>query len=107
MGVRDDRADYSFFASADAAVDVRLGGTHAGRVLFISGNRAGLLALANVLLYLFANSWRRELLSLREVPFVRMEGTAHVVVRVMQADPSGDDGLLLELDAGDQLEWQI
>jgi hypothetical protein len=105
--VRDDRDEYQFLARNDAAVHVRLDGGRADRKLLISGNRAGLLALANVLLWLVANAYRREFLSLAELPFVRLAGAEHVVIRVSADDGDGRDGLLKSGDGGEQVEWEI
>jgi hypothetical protein len=70
-----DEAEYQFLTAPAAMVHVRLAAdAQDGPELQVFGNRAGLLSLANVLLWLLANTWRREFLSLGELPFVRVEG---------------------------------
>lgn len=103
--MRDDRDEYWFLARDDAAVSVRLDGSTGDRMLLISGNRAGLLALANVLLWLVANAYRHELLSLAELPFVRIAGAKHLSIRLSADEGDGRDGLLSE--DSDQIEWKI
>ena len=78
--MRDDRDEYRFLTPSGAAVTVRVGAGTGRPIVRISGNRAGLLALSNVLLWLTANAWRREFLSLAELPFVDAEG-ARIVLR--------------------------
>jgi hypothetical protein len=62
-----DAYDYRFLTAPGAAVEVRLESVSEWPVLLLLGNRAGLLSLANVLLWLVGNSWRREFLSLAEL----------------------------------------
>jgi hypothetical protein len=103
-----DDADYRFLTAAGATVWVRLGADKHGRhELQIFGNRAGLLSLANVLLWLVANSWRREFLTLAELPFVRIELPLAVNVRMTATEPTGRDGLVCRTDRGEQFEWTI
>lgn len=75
--------------------------------LQVFGNRAGLLSLANALLWLVANAWRREFLSLAELPFVWVETPLAVCVRLTDREATGRDGLLLRTDQGQQFEWAI
>jgi hypothetical protein len=60
-----------------------------------------------VLLWLVANAYRRELLSLAELTFVRIAGAEHVVIRVSADDGDGRDGLLKSGDGCEQVEWEI
>jgi len=75
-------------------------------VLFL-GNRSGLLSLANVILWLWAESWRRELLSLSELPFVKTQDKIAIHIRVGTKKATGGHGFLRELDRGDTFEWVI
>jgi hypothetical protein len=103
-----DEADYRFLTAPGAAVTVRLTVDVHGRAeLEVFGNRAGLLSLANVLLWLRANAWRRELLTFAELPFVEVELPLAVCLRLTDAEATGLDGLLLRTDRGEQLEWTI
>jgi hypothetical protein len=103
-----DDADYQFLTAPAATVQVRLAADPpAGLELQIFGNRAGLLSLANVLLWLVANAWRREFLALSELPFVQSEAALSIRIRLTADEASGRDGLLTRSDAGEQLEWLI
>jgi hypothetical protein len=100
-----DDAEYRFLAMPGASVHVRL--EPAVPELQLFGNRASLLSLANVLLWLVANAWRRELLSLAELPFARVEAPLAVCLRLTDEEGTGRDGLLSRKDRGEQLEWAI
>jgi hypothetical protein len=103
-----DEADYCFLTTPGARVQVRLAAEAQGQSeLQIFGNRAGLLSLANVLLWLVATAWRREFLSLAELPFVHPEGRVSVCLRVTAEEGTGQDGCLSRTDRGEQLEWAI
>lgn len=100
----DDR-HYRFLTMPDAAVHVRL--SREPRELQIFGNRAGLLSLANTLLWLRANAFRREFLSLGELPFVRLELPLSVYLWVACEEPTGRDGKVAMVDQDTQFEWAI
>jgi hypothetical protein len=103
-----DDADYRFFSAPNAAVRIRLAADDQGQLeLRVFGNRAGLLSLANVLLWFVANAWRREFLSLAELPFVQAEAPLSVCLRLTDADATGRDGVLSRTDHGEQFEWAI
>jgi hypothetical protein len=103
-----DAADYRFLAATGAAVSVRLAADERGQPeLQVFGNRAGLLSLANVLLWLVANAWRREFLTLAELPFVHVEAPLVVCLRLTDAEATGRDGLLFRTDRGQQFEWAL
>jgi hypothetical protein len=103
-----DKAAYRFLTTPDAQVHCRLATNERGQPeLQLFGNRAGILSLANVLLWLVANAWRREFLSLGELPFMHLEAPLAVCLRVMMADPTGRDGLLSRTDRGEQFEWVV
>src|SRR5262245_7397062 len=98
-----DDAEYRFLSMPGASLHVRLESEPSELQLF--GNRAGMLSLANVLLWLGANAWRRELLSLAELPFARVEPPLAVCLRLTAEEGTGRDGLLTRSDRGEQLEW--
>ena len=103
-----DDAEYRFLAAPGASMDVRLGTDSVGKLeIQLFGNRAGILSLANVLFWLFANAWRREFLSLSELHFVRVEGALSVYLRLTADEPTGCDGFVSRTDRGEQFEWEI
>jgi hypothetical protein len=103
-----DEADYRFLAVPGAAVELRLAADDRGQPeLQVFGNRAGLLSLANVLLWLVANAWRREFLTFGELPFVQVEAPLAVGLRLTDAEASGRDGLLRRTDRVAQFEWAV
>ena len=104
--MRDDTSEYRFLTTSDAHVECRLAKGAHGEELQILANRAGLLSLANVLLWLHANSWRREFLSLGELSYVKLDGSTVVHIRIDEDDES-HHGRLGRLDRGQLLEWSI
>jgi hypothetical protein len=103
-----DEAEYRFLTAPGAAVCVSLTSAAGGKPeVQIFGTRAGLLSLANVLLWLVATACRREVLTLAELPFVCLEVPLAICVRLTAHEAMGRDGLLVKLDHGDQYEWQI
>jgi hypothetical protein len=103
-----DEADYRFLTAPGAAVRVRLAADERGQPeLQVFGNRAGLLSLANVLLWLVANARQREFLALAELPFVHVEAPLSVCLRLTDTDATGRDGLLCRTDRGEQFEWSV
>jgi hypothetical protein len=104
--LRDDLSEYRFFARDDATLDARLDAPDGRPVLAISGNRAGLLCLSNVLLWFIGNGWGREFLCFGSLPFVRLSDVKDVVLRLSPDDSDVDDGLL-RLGGGDRVEWEI
>ena len=75
--------------------------------ILLLGNRAGLLSLANVILWLRAVSWRREMLSLAELPFLEAKGTTRLLIRVGAEDATGSHGSIGSSAAGPEFEWLI
>jgi hypothetical protein len=102
-----DAADFRFLTASGASLDVEL--NHGGKqpVLLIRGNRAALLSLANILLWLVGNSWCREFLALAELPFLRLTPTLSVTIRLTLGKATGREGMLVFLDRNEQLEWAI
>jgi hypothetical protein len=102
-----DAAEYRFLTAPGACVQCRLVDEQQGRELQLFGNRAGLLSLANILLWFVANAWRREYLSLAELGFVRLDGRLAVSIRNADDVPADSDGILRLQDRGESLEWAI
>jgi hypothetical protein len=101
--ISPDEAEYRFLTVPGASLQIRL--VPGLPELQVFGNRAGLLSLANVLLWLVANAWRREFLSLAKLPFADVEPPASVCLRLTAEEGAGRDGLLARCDRGEQLEW--
>ena len=103
-----DNDDCQFLTAHGAAVDVRLESRIGERpTLFLLGNRAGLLSVANILLWFVSNAWRREFLSLAELPLIRLHGLLSVTIRLTLSGDTGRDGIISFLDRGEQLEWAV
>jgi hypothetical protein len=102
-----DGAEYAFLTTPGASLVCRLAAWREGSELQLFGNRAGLLSLANILLWFIANSWRREFLSLGELGFARLEGQLTVCIRLSDDVPVDSHGKVRSLDGGESLEWAI
>lgn len=102
-----DAAEYRFLTAPGACVRCRLVEEHGGRELQVFGNRAGLLSLANILLWLVANAWRREFLSLGELAFMLLDGGLAVCLRIADEVPADSHGVLHLQDRAASLEWAI
>jgi hypothetical protein len=102
-----DAAEYRFLTAPGACVRCRLVEEQGERELQFFGNRAGLLSLANILLWLVANAWRREFLSVGELGFVQLDGRLAVSLRIADDVPADSHGILRVQDRGESLEWAI
>lgn len=102
-----DAAEYRFLTAPEACVQCRLVVAPGGPELQLFGNRAGLLSLANILLWFVANSWRREFLSFGELAFVQLDGRLSVCLRIADEVPAVSHGILRRQDCGESLEWAI
>jgi len=102
-----DAADYCFLTAPRASVECRLVSLPDGLDLQIFGNRAGLLSLANILLWFVDNAWRREFLSFGDLGFVRFDGSLAVSVRISDDVPTQSHGTISRLDRGEALEWAV
>jgi hypothetical protein len=108
MATRGDEPEIELLVLPGAELVVSLGGSERGLpILHIIGNRQGMLSLANVLLWLLANGFRREFLSVSALPFVRWVGPIALSIRVTDEQDTGDYGLLHRLDRGSQYEWEL
>lgn len=103
-----DAAHIRFLTTPDAHLVMSLEADTKGHVeLLLRGNRAGVLSLANVLLWLHATAWRRELLSLGELPFIETLRGVALHIRVGSDDATGQHGVIRKLDRGHEFEWTI
>jgi hypothetical protein len=103
-----DAAHIRFLTAAGANLVLRLDDdAQAQPEILLRGNRSGVLSLANVLLWLHATVWRREFLSLGELPFIESQGDVAVYIRVSSLEASGEHGALQKLDRGAEFEWTI
>jgi len=71
------------------------------------GNRRGMASLANVLLWLVTNNWRREFLSITDLSFIRRSGDLSLSIRIAARDDEQDFGRVLRLDQHCQYEWEL
>jgi hypothetical protein len=87
-----DAAEYRFLTAPAARVQCRLVDEAGGPELLVFGNRAGLLSLANVLLWFVVNAWRREFLSFGELGFMQLDGSLAVCLRIADEVPVDSHG---------------
>ena len=103
-----DDGEYPLLSQPGAVLTISLAPSFEGLpVIHLLGNRQGMLSLANVLLWLHANSSRREFLSLTALPFVHQQGMIALSIRVLMEDGTSDLGWLQLLDKGEQFEWSL
>jgi hypothetical protein len=103
-----DEVDYHFLTAPGAALQVSIAGNDGGKPeLRLFGNRAGVLTLANILLWLVANAQRREFLSLGQLGFVELAGLLSVCLRLIDEEPTRRDGRVVRLDRAELLEWSV
>ena len=82
------------------------GGTSVLRLRLFS-NRQGVASLAGVLLWLHANAYRREFLSLTALSFIEPEDETALVIRVSTVESGEGFGQLRHLDDASELEWEL
>jgi len=103
-----DEAHIRFMTVPGAHLAVELGADDDGKAeLLLLGNRAGLLSLANVVLWLRAVASRRELLSFGELPFLETKGSIALNIRIGADYATGSHGAVRKLDRGAEFEWVI
>jgi hypothetical protein len=71
------------------------------------GNRVGLASLSSILLWLKANAYRREFLSLTELSFIRSEASLSLSLRISEEEGSTSLGKLRSLDRVSEIEWEM
>lgn len=103
-----DDAHIRFMTVPGARVALDQGRASDGQAeILLLGNRAGLLSLANVVLWLRAVSSRREMLSLAELPFVETKGAMGLLIRVGTEEATGSHGSLRKTELDVEFEWLI
>ena len=100
--------DFAFLILPDADLLILLvKQQNAPHEVRLFGNRSGMASLANVLLWLHANS-SREFLSITALPFVRNPEAINLVVCVTDEDASPElAGRIRRLDRLSQFEWIV
>jgi hypothetical protein len=106
---KDDAEAIGFFVFPGARLNATLlreAGTRQPEIQIL-GNREGLASLANVFLWLHANAFRREVLSLAKLPFATMSGKLALALRVTDAKSYGTFGRCRSLGVGEAFEWSL
>lgn len=105
---QSDDDEYRLLTQSGAALSISLASPFEGLpVIHLFGNREGMLSLANVLLWLHANSFRREFLSITALPFVQQQGGISISVHVLAVDGTSDYGRVRLSDKDKQFEWEL
>jgi hypothetical protein len=108
MHYGSDDDEYTLLTQSGAVLTISLCPPFDGlREIHLIGNRQGMLSFANVLLWLHANTSRREFLSITALPFVHQQGMIALSIRVLMEDSTSDYGWLQLLDKGHQFEWRL
>ena len=102
-----DETEYALLVLPEALVRVSRQESPCGLYLRLLGNRVGLVSLSSVLLWLKANAYRREFLSLTELSFIRSETSLSLSVRVSEGEVSANLGELRILDGVSEVEWEM
>jgi hypothetical protein len=108
MSLETDDDEYRLLTQSGAGMTISLSAPFEGLpVIHLLGNREGMLSLANVLLWLHANSFRREFLSVTALPFVQSQGMISLSIRVLMESDKSDYGRIQLMDLGQQFEWSL
>jgi hypothetical protein len=102
-----DETEYALLVLPEALVRVSRQESQYGLYLRLFGNRVGLASLSSILLWLKANAYRREFLSLTELSFIRSETSLSLSVRVSEGEVSTNLGELRILDGISEVEWEM
>ena len=104
----EDELESKLLHAPGAKLTVALGEPTRGLSLInILGNRPGMLSLANVLLWLHANAYRREFLSISALSFVGPVGSLALSIRVTEGTEARQYGRVRRLDNSSQFEWEL
>jgi hypothetical protein len=107
MPTVSDETEQALFVIPKATLAVSQSASASGWRIRLLGNREGIASLASVLLWLHANAFRREFLSLTTLPFVHAESDLALTLRV-RSDEGGDNfGVVRRLDPAAQFEWEL
>lgn len=77
-----------------------------GRELYLRGTRGGVLSLSNILLWLLANNWRREILNLSDLSFFTAD-KFEILIRNTDSEESANYGTLRYDPSAHSIEWCI
>jgi hypothetical protein len=104
----EDELESKLLHAPGAKLTVALGEPTRGLPLIhILGNRPGMLSLANVLLWLHSNAYRREFLSVSALSFVGTVGSLALSIRVTAGNESRQYGRVRRLENSSQFEWEL
>ena len=105
--MRADTDHLQFLTYPDASVTASVSECiNDGCELLLRGTRGGVLSLSNILLWLHANNWRRELLSLTDLPFFEAE-ELEILIRCTDAVGPENYGTLRYDKTESNIEWSI
>lgn len=104
----EDELESKLLRAPGAKLTITLDGLRRGLALIRGlGNRPGMLSLANVLLWLHANAYRREFLSVSALSSVSPVGSLALSIRVTAENESRQYGRVRRLDNSSQFEWEL
>lgn len=107
MPTVSDEAEYALFVLPHAVVAVSLVSSEQALNIRLEGNRVGIASLATILLWLRANAFRREFLSLTALPFVQSESDLVLIVRISPDEGGCNFGQVRCLDGAAEFEWEL
>ena len=102
-----DETEYALLVLPEALISVSSQSSECALGLRLYGNRRGLASLSSILLWLKANAYRREFLSLTELSFIRSEASLSLSVRISEGEGSSNLGELHTLDRDSEIEWDM
>ena len=102
-----DETECALLVLPEALISVSRQSGECGVGLRLFGNRVGLASLSSILLWLKANAYRREFLSLTELSFIRSEASLSLSLRISEGEGSTNLGELRTLDRVSEIEWEM
>src|SRR5258705_8274833 len=102
-----DEIEYGLFILPSAFIALSVSSIAPTWRMQFLGNRQGMASLASVCLWLGANAYRREFLSLTALPFIKSVSDVAVMVRVSAAEGTGRFGLVRRLNGASEVEWEL
>ena len=102
--MRSDLDHLNFLTVPSAAVVASFEQTPSRPELLLLANRAGILSFANVLLWLHANNWRRELLLFNELSFFAVSET-ELLLRIVDSESSKSNEFVRLAEERASFEW--
>lgn len=98
---------YDIFSLPESCVTLNLAESENETEFQIFGNRVGLLSLSNVFLWLTHNPNQCEYSSVMELPFVQVDRSLSLIMRIADAEATNLAGKFVSHDAENLLEWSI